>query len=85
VMDGLGEMELEHEGLQPSLKEVLVLEPEDEIELVLALIEDPEAVEAAEESSTLEEPLGVGLLELEELTGSLAHLGWVGSVQGAWV
>lgn len=74
VVDGLGEMELVDEGLQSPLHEILVFQTQDEIELVLALIQDTKLVESAEEGSTFEESLGVFLLELEKLTSCLAHL-----------
>jgi len=74
VVNGFGEPGLVHEGLEAALKEVLKPHTKDEIELVLGLVEDTEAVKAAEESSTLEQSLGMVLLELEELTGGLSHL-----------
>ena len=50
------------------------LEGEHVIELVLALVEEATAGHAAKESSTLEDAARVLLLELEELTSSLADL-----------
>jgi hypothetical protein len=74
VVDGLGQVELEHEGLESSLQEILVLETKDKIELILAVIQHTKAVKAAEKGSSLKEPLGVLLLELQKLSRSLTHL-----------
>ena len=71
VVDGLGEAELPHEGLEAALEEVLDLEGKDVIELHAGLVEDTDAHETANEGVTLEETLGVLLVESEELTGQL--------------
>jgi hypothetical protein len=67
-VDGLGEAELVDEGLEAALEEVLDLEGQDVIELHAGLVEDTDADEAADEGVTLEEALGVLLVEGEELT-----------------
>lgn len=74
VVDGAGEVLLQNLGLEAALKHVLDLKTEHVIELVLALVKDASAVEAAEESSTLEEALGVLLVEREQLTSGVADL-----------
>jgi len=75
VVDRSGEAELEDRGLEATLEEVLGGEREDVVELGLGLLENAVSVEAAQEGSTLEEALGVLLVEREELTSSLADLG----------
>ncbi len=75
VVDALGQPQLEHLGLEAALQEVLHLEAQHVIELHAALIEDSDADEAPEEGVSLEEPLGVPLLQGEELPGGLADLG----------
>jgi len=66
VVDGLGEPELENLGLETTLQEVLNLETENVIELHLALVQDADPDQTPEERVTLEQPLGVLLLEREE-------------------
>lgn len=68
VVDRLGEAELPHEGLEAALEEVLDLEGKDVIELHAGLVEDTDAHETANQGVTLEETLGVLLVESEELT-----------------
>jgi hypothetical protein len=59
VVDGLGESLLEHLGLKATLKELLGGELKDEIQLELVVGEEPVAAHPAEESSTLEDALGI--------------------------
>jgi hypothetical protein len=68
VVDGLGEAELVDAGLQAALEEILDLEGQDVIELHARLVEDTDADETANEGVTLEEALGILLIESEELT-----------------
>lgn len=68
VVDRLGEAELPHKGLEAALEEVLDLEGKDVIELHAGLVEDTDAHETANQGVTLEETLGVLLVESEELT-----------------
>merc|ERR1739842_18669 len=75
VMDGLGESELEHLGLKPSLQEVLNLETEHEIELHASFIEDPDTDETPEQSVSLEQAAGILLFKRQQLSGSGANLG----------
>lgn len=69
MVDGLGETELVDAGLETALQEVLDLEGQDVIELHAGLVEDTDTDETANEGVTLEEALGVLLVESEERTG----------------
>ena len=71
VVDGLGEAELVHAGLETTLQEVLDLEGQDVIELHAGLVEDTDTDQTANESIALEETLGVLLVESKKLTGEL--------------
>jgi hypothetical protein len=75
VVDGLGETALEDLGLQPALQEILDLEGKHVIETHAGLVEDTDTDETADEGVTLEETLGVLVVELEELTGGTTDLG----------
>lgn len=68
VVDGLGETKLVDTGLQTTLQEVLDLEGQDVIELHAGLIEDTDTDETANQGVTLEETLGVLVVESEQLT-----------------
>lgn len=68
VVDGLGETELVHAGLEATLQEILDLEGQDVIELHAGLIKDTDADETANESVTLEKALWVLLVQGQELT-----------------
>ena len=75
VVDGLGETALEDLGLQPALQEILDLEGKHVIETHAGLVEHTDTDETADEGVTLEETLGVLVVELEELTGGTTDLG----------
>ena len=62
-------------GLKTTLQEVLNLEAEDVIKLHLGLVQDADPDQTPEERVTLEQPLGVLLLEGEEDSGGGPHLG----------
>jgi hypothetical protein len=68
VVDGLGETELVDAGLQTALQKVLNLQGQDVIELHAGLVEDTDTHETANEGVTLEEALGILLVESEERT-----------------
>jgi nitrous oxidase accessory protein NosD len=68
VVDGLGEAELVDAGLETTLKEILNLKGKDVIELHAGLVEDTDAHKTANQGVTLEQTLGVLLIESEELT-----------------
>ncbi len=59
VVDGLGQTELEHLGLQAAVKEVLGLETQHVVELQLGLVQDAIANQAPQNGITLEQTLGV--------------------------
>jgi len=75
VVDGLGESQLEHLGLETTLKEVLDLQSEDEIELHVFLVQDSDPDQTPEQCVSLEQPAGILLVQGEELTGSLTDVG----------
>jgi hypothetical protein len=76
VVDGLGETELVDAGLQTALQEVLDLQGQDVIELHAGLVEDTDTHETADEGVTLEETLGVLLVESEERTRHVSNTAW---------
>merc|ERR550525_80963 len=75
VMDRFSKSELEHLSLQATLQEVLHLQPEDVVQLHLALVQDADPDQPPEESVTLEQPPGVLLLQGEQLSGGRPDLG----------
>ena len=75
VVNRLGETKLEHLGLQPALHEVLGLEGEHVVELHLVLGEHAGPHEAPEQRVTLEQPLGILLVQGEQLAGGGPDLG----------
>jgi hypothetical protein len=68
VVDGLGETELVDTGLKTALQEILNLEGQDVIELHAGLVEHTDTDETTNEGVTLEETLGVLLVESEKVT-----------------
>ena len=74
VVDRLGEAELEHLGLETTLQEVLGLEGKNVIETHAGVVQDTNTHETADEGVTLEETLGVLVVELEELTSGTTDL-----------
>ena len=68
VVDRLGQAELVHAGLETALQEVLDLEGKDVIELHARLIEHTDTDQTANQGVTLEQTLGVLLVESEQLT-----------------
>lgn len=75
VVNGLGETKLEYLGLQTPLEEVLSLEGQDVIETHASVVEHTNSNKTTDQSVTLEESLGVLVVELEELSGSTSDLG----------
>jgi hypothetical protein len=73
VVDGLGKTELVDTGLETALQEVLNLEGQDVIELHAGLVKDTDTYETANESVTLEETLGVLLVESQERTAAISN------------
>lgn len=68
VVDGLGKAQLVDQGLQATLKEILDLQGQDVIELHARVVEDTDTHQTANQSVTLEQALGVLLVESQELT-----------------
>jgi len=75
VVDGLCQARLEDLGLQSPLQEILNLECKHVIEPHAGLIEHTNAHKTTDKGVTLEKPLGVLVIELEELTGGTTDLG----------
>lgn len=75
VVNALGESALEDLRLEAALKEILDLEGKDVIETHALLVEDTDANEATDEGVSLEETLGILLVELQELTSGPTNLG----------
>ena len=75
VVNRLGKAKLVHAGLETALKEILDLKGKDVIELHAGLVEDTDAHKTANQGVTLEQTLGVLLIESEQLTSEvLAHI-----------
>jgi hypothetical protein len=55
-------------GLETALKEILGLQGQDVIELHAALVKDTDTHKTADQGVTLEQTLGVLLIESEQLT-----------------
>jgi hypothetical protein len=68
MVNGLGKTELVDAGLETALQEILNLEGQHVIELHAGLVEDTDADETTNEGVTLEEALGVFLVESEKRT-----------------
>jgi len=75
VVDGASKLGLEDDGLQTTLKEVLVLQSKNVIELVLVLGENTHLVKTAKHCSTLKHTALVILIKSQKETGTLAKLG----------
>eukprot|EP01084_Bolivina_argentea_P253263 425353_1 len=75
VVDGLGETDLEADGLEAALQNVGDGQGKHVIELVLVGVEEAEVVAAAEKGGTLELATGVVLGQGQEETGGTTHLG----------
>jgi len=68
VVDGLGETELVDASLETTLQEILDLESQDVIELHAGLIEHTDTDQTTNQGVTLEQTLGILLVEGEKLT-----------------
>lgn len=67
VMNRLGHTRLEHNSLKTTLEKILHGQRQDVIELVLALVEQPVPVHLPEKRLSFEDPLGVLLVERQEI------------------
>lgn len=81
VVDGLGEAKLVHAGLETALKEILDLKGKDVIELHAGLVEDTDAHKTANQGVTLEQTLGVLLIESEQLTSEVLAIVFPSAIQ----
>ena len=68
VVDRLGKAKLVDAGLETALKEILDLQGQDVIELHAGLIEHTDTHKTTDQGVTLEQTLGVLLIESEQLT-----------------
>jgi len=68
VVDRLGETELVDTSLEAALEEVLDLEGKNVIESHAGLVEDTDTYETADQGVTLEQTLGVLLVQGKEVT-----------------
>ena len=75
VVDALSETALEHLSLEATLQEVLNLQGKHVIETHAGLVEHTNSDKTADEGVTLEQPLGILVIELEQLTSSTTNLG----------
>jgi hypothetical protein len=75
VVDRFGKTALENLGLETTLQEVLNLQREHVIEAHTRLVKYTNAHESANERVTLEEPLRVLIVKLEQFTSCTADLG----------
>lgn len=75
VVNTFSQTTLEHLSLQPSLQEILNLQGQHVIETHASFVEHTDPNETTDESVTLEQTLGVLVIELEEFTGSTTDFG----------
>lgn len=75
MVDTLSETTLEHLSLQPPLQEILNLQSQHIIETHAALVKHTDTDQSADKGITLEETLGVLVIELEELTSGTTNFG----------
>lgn len=74
-MDRLGQAALENLGLKSSLQEIFDLQGKHVIKSHAGLVEHTDANEPADEGVTLEETLGIFVVEFEQLTSSTTNFG----------
>ncbi len=75
MMNAFSQTKLENLGLETPLQEILNLQGQHVIETHASLVEHTDTDEATNKGVTLEETLGVLVVELEQLTGSTTNLG----------
>jgi hypothetical protein len=74
VVHALGQTALEDLGLQSSLHEILGLQGQDVIESHTGVIEHTDSDQSSDQGVTLEESLGVLVVELEQFSGGSSDL-----------
>jgi hypothetical protein len=74
VVNRLGQTALEDLGLQSSLHKVLGLQGQDVIESHTSVVQNTDSYQSSDQGVTLEESLGVLVIELEQLSGSSSDL-----------
>ena len=75
MVDTLSKPTLKHLSLKSSLQEILNLQSQYIIETHTTLIEHPDTDQSTDKSVTLEETLGVLVVELEKFTGGTTNFG----------
>lgn len=75
MVDTLSKPTLKHLSLKSSLQEILNLQSQHIIETHTTLIEHTDTDQSADKSVTLEETLGVLVVELEKFTGGTTNFG----------
>ena len=75
VVDTLGQTTLEDLSLQSAFQEIFNLQGQHVIETHARLVEHTNTDESTNEGVTLEQPLGILVIELEQLTSSTTNLG----------
>lgn len=75
VVDTLGQTTLEDLCLQSAFQEIFNLQGQHVIETHARLVEHTNTDESTNEGVTLEQPLGILVIELEQLTSSTTNLG----------
>jgi hypothetical protein len=74
VVHRLGQTTLEDLGLQSSLHEILGLQGQDVIESHTGVIQHTDSDQSSDQGVTLEESLGVLVVELEQFSGGSSDL-----------
>ncbi len=75
MMNGASQILLQNLSLEATLEQILNLQAQHVIELVLALLKHTTTVQTTEQSSTLEQTLGIFLVKSQQLTSGVADLG----------
>ena len=74
-MNGLRQSLLKHQSLQSTLQEGLWRQGEDVIEFVLVFLQQSIAIHASHESTSLEDPFGIGLVKHKQCPCRVSDLG----------
>ena len=75
VVHTVGELSLGHQGLESSLHELVGGQSKHEIQFSLVSLQQTKSDNSLDEGVSFENSSGVGLIEGEELSGSLSELG----------
>ena len=75
MVNALGQAALEHLGLQPSLQEIFDLQGQHVIKTHARFVEHTDADKTTDKGVTLEQTLGILVIELKKFTSSTTDLG----------